>query len=234
VILEPVIFELPRHNFLHDLSRLCRDRGTLLIFDEMWTGFRLAVGGAQEHFDVTADLACFSKAIANGMPLSVLSGRAEVMRLLDEQVFFYTTFGGEALSLAAARATVQKLKSDYVPQYLALQGAELKNGYNRIAAGLSPPFTRCVGLDCRSLVTFDEQVVEPLLAKSLLQQELLRHGVLWTGFHNMSRAHSREDVAHVLGAYERALPVLADAIQRGQVQQLLRGRPVQPVFRKTL
>ncbi len=59
--------------------------GTLLVFDEMWTGFRLALGGAQEAFGVAADLACFSKAIANGMPLSVLTGRADVMRLLEER-----------------------------------------------------------------------------------------------------------------------------------------------------
>ena len=75
----------------------------------MWTGFRLALGGAQERFGVTADLACFSKAIANGMPLSVLTGRADVMRLLEKDVFFFTTFGGEALSLAAAQATLREL-----------------------------------------------------------------------------------------------------------------------------
>ena len=67
----------------------------------MWTGFRWALGGAQEFFGVTADLACYSKAIANGMPIAVLAGRADVMSLLDQHVFFFTTFGGEALSLAA-------------------------------------------------------------------------------------------------------------------------------------
>src|SRR5882757_6447795 len=102
VLLEPMVFEEPRAGFLQELAVLCKARGALLIFDEMWTGFRVALGGAQERFGVRADLACFSKAVANGMPLSVLTGRADVMQLLERDVFFYTTFGGEALSLAAA------------------------------------------------------------------------------------------------------------------------------------
>src|SRR5262249_61783806 len=108
-ILEPMVFEEPRDGFLHELKAACRTNGTLLVFDEMWTGFRLALGGAQELFGVQADLACFSKAIANGMPLSVLTGRADVMDLLERDVFFFTTFGGEALSLAAARATLEAM-----------------------------------------------------------------------------------------------------------------------------
>src|SRR5262245_13105723 len=80
-ILEPMIFEEPRDGFLHELKAACRRNGTLLVFDEMWTGFRFALGGAQEHFGVQADLMCYSKAIANGMPLAVLAGRSDVMRL---------------------------------------------------------------------------------------------------------------------------------------------------------
>src|SRR5262249_57598808 len=105
VILEPMVVEPPQPGFLEGVRKLCDDHGALLVFDEMWTGFRIALGGAQERFGVRADLACYSKAIANGMPLSVLAGRADVMQRLERDVFFYTTFGGEALSLpAGARA----------------------------------------------------------------------------------------------------------------------------------
>src|SRR5262249_41612345 len=76
-ILEPMIFDGPRNGFLQELRAACRKNGTLLVFDEMWTGFRLALGGAQERFGVQADLMCYSKAIANGMPLAVLPGRAD-------------------------------------------------------------------------------------------------------------------------------------------------------------
>jgi glutamate-1-semialdehyde 2,1-aminomutase len=81
VILEPFVFEAPRDGFLQELKALCEANGTLLIFDEMWTGFRIAVGGAQEYFGVTPDLACYSKAFANGMPISLLTGRRDVMEL---------------------------------------------------------------------------------------------------------------------------------------------------------
>jgi len=68
VILEPYVFEAPKDNFLQEVARLTKENGSLLIFDEMWSGFRVALGGAQEYFGIKADLACFSKAVANGMP----------------------------------------------------------------------------------------------------------------------------------------------------------------------
>src|SRR5213078_5046691 len=109
----------PRDGFLREVARLTRARGVLLVFDEMWTGFRLALGGAQEYFGVTADLACFSKAIANGMPIAALTGRRDVMSLLENDVFFFSTFGGEALSLAAVKATIAELRRKEVPAHLA-------------------------------------------------------------------------------------------------------------------
>jgi glutamate-1-semialdehyde 2,1-aminomutase len=233
VILEPMIFDAPELDFLRVVKRACEDVGALLVFDEMWTGFRVALGGAQQLFDVTADLACFSKAVANGMPLSLLTGRGEVMRLLDEDVFFFTTFGGEALSLAAARATILELRERDVPRELARQGRKLKEGYERLAAARGLATTRVIGADCRSMVVFDPAAGDPLLQKSIVQQELVRHGVLWSGFHNLSFSHSDTDIDHVLAAYDRALEVLTGAIASGDLESPLRGRPVQPVFRKT-
>ncbi len=234
VILEPVLFEEPKPDFLPALRRACSDAGALLIFDEMWTGFRIALGGAQERYDVTADLACFSKAVANGMPLSALTGRADVMRALDEDVFFFTTFGGEALSLAAAKATLSELREQNVPEALRTQGGRLKDGYNRLAADLGLSFTRAVGLEARTLIQFDASAADPLLQKSLVQQEMLRHGVLWGGFHNLSFSHGDAEVNHVLGAYERALGVLREATRHGDLPSYILGVPVQPVFRKTV
>ena len=79
IILEPVVFEEPRNNFLNDVREICNQYGIVLIFDEMWTGFRMSLGGAQEYFNIKADLACFSKAVANGMPVSILTGKKEIM-----------------------------------------------------------------------------------------------------------------------------------------------------------
>src|SRR5262249_32214438 len=211
VILEPATFEAPKPGFLDGLRAACDAAGALLVFDEMWTGFRLALGGAQERFGVRADLACFSKAIANGMPLSVLTGRADVMDLLERDVFFFTTFGGETLSLAAARATLEVMREDDVPAGLARQGRKGEEAYNALAAELGCDFTSCVGFDARTMVTFDPRAGDPLVTKSFVQQELLRHGILWGGFHNTSFAHTDEDVEHTIAAYRHVLPLLKEA-----------------------
>jgi glutamate-1-semialdehyde 2,1-aminomutase len=228
-----MVFDEPRDGFLHELKAVCRRNGTLLVFDEMWTGFRFALGGAQERFGVQADLTCYSKAIANGMPLAVLAGRADVMRLCDKDVFFYTTFGGEALSLAAAKATIRELSDRRVPAYLARQGRVLRDGYNQLARDLGMPYTHAIGAECRSLVTFDPKAGHPLEMKSLMQQELLARGILWSGFHNMSFSHTDTDVAAALAAYREALIVLKQAVDAGSVRRALLGSPVEPVFRRT-
>jgi len=233
VILEPTVFEAPKEGFLQGLRELCQRNGSLLIFDEMWTGFRLALGGAQEYFGVRADLMTYSKAVANGMPIAILAGRREIMRLCEKDVFFFTTFGGEALSLAAAKATISELRSKRVPEALARQGKKLKDGYNVIARTLGMDYTSCNGFDCRTLIAFDAKAGNPLEMKSLVQQEMIKRGVLWGGFHNMSFSHSDEDIAHILAAYREVLPILKRAVEDKSVRSMLRGEPVEPVFRRT-
>jgi len=232
IILEPVVFAEPKDNFLQNLHQLCREKGIVLIFDEMWTGFRMALGGAQEYFGITPDLATYSKAVANGMPISILTGRKEIMELADEDIFFYTTFGGEALSLAATKATIEELADKNVTKFLNDQGRKLKDGYNEIANKLSINFTKAVGYNWRSMITFDEKGGDPLIQKSLMQQEMIKRGVLWQGFHNMSFSHSDADVDYTLQALEQSLTVLKNAIDNNKLNETLKGEPVQPVFRK--
>ncbi len=231
VIMEPALFEAPKEDFLFKVRDLCNEFGTLLIFDEMWTGFRLAAGGAQEFFDVKADLATFSKAIANGMPLGVLTGRKEVMALFEQDVFFYTTFGGEALSLAAAQATMSEIKEKNVPAHLAKLGKRLREGYNALAESLQIPYTKCIGLDARTLVTFGPAARDGLIVKSYVQQELIKRGVLWSGSHTISFSHTEADIDYLLSAYADLLPQLKRAVSENKVRDALRGEPVQAVFR---
>ena len=233
VILEPFIFDAPKDNFLHEVARLCKENGTLLVFDEMWTGFRVAVGGAQEYFGITPDLAVYSKAFANGMPIALLTGRRDVMELFEQDVFFFTTFGGEALSMAAAIATIAEMREQNVPARLAEQGKKLKDGYNEIAAGLGiAQYTKCYGYDCRSIVTFDPSAGNGMEIKAFMQQELFKRGIMWGGFHNICFSHSDEDVAYTLAAYREVLPLLKEAIAAGDMASRLLGEPVEAVFRK--
>ena len=233
VILEPFVFEESKPEYLKQVQEVCKKNGTLLIFDEMWTGFRIALGGAQEYFGVTPDLACFSKAIANGMPISVITGRKDVMQLFDKDVFFFTTFGGEALSLAASLATIKEIQKNNVPKYLNKQGKKLKDGYNKIVQELGIDFTKCTGYNCRTIMTFDASAGNPLEIKSLLQQEMIKRGILWGGFHNMCYSHSNKDINYTLKAYKDALPIVKKAVEEKDVKKYLKGIPVEPVFRKT-
>lgn len=232
IILEPVVFQEPKNNFLHNLAELCEQKGIVLIFDEMWTGFRMALGGAQEYFGITPDLATYSKAVANGMPISILTGKRKIMDLADEDIFFYTTFGGEALSLAATKATIEELRDKSVPKFLNDQGKKLKDGYNELTQKLGMDFTKATGYNWRSMATFDEKGGDPLLQKSLMQQEMIKRGILWQGFHNMSFSHSNADVDYTLLALEESLFILKKAVEEKRLKEALRGEPVQPVFRK--
>ena len=233
IILEPFVFEEPKDNFLHELQEVCKKNGSLLIFDEMWSGFRIAIGGAQEFFDIKPDLATYSKAVANGMPLSVLTGRRDVMNLLDKEVFFFTTFGGEALSLASAVATIDEIKEKNVPEYLSEKGKLLKDGYNKIVEKLGIDYSSCSGYNCRTIITFDAKAGNPLEMKTLVQQEMIKRGILWGGFHNMCFSHSYNDIEYTLKAYEEVLQILKKAIEEKDVKGYLKGELLEPVFRRT-
>jgi glutamate-1-semialdehyde 2,1-aminomutase/spore coat polysaccharide biosynthesis protein SpsF len=215
------------------LRELCRREGSLLIFDEVITGFRIARGGAQEYFGVIPDLACFGKAMANGFPISAVVGPRDIMKMFEE-TFFSFTFGGEALSLAAARATMKEIAERDVIGHLWEQGRQLMDGLNVLAHEFGAGrFLRCIGLPPRTVVNFfDESGQESLLVKSLFQQECLKRGILFSGGHNISYSHSASDIKYTLRVYRSAMELVATAIRDGKIRDKLEGDPVQAVFRR--
>jgi glutamate-1-semialdehyde aminotransferase/spore coat polysaccharide biosynthesis protein SpsF (cytidylyltransferase family) len=233
VILEAVGLVEPQNDFLQQIKELCRREGALLIFDEVITGFRLARGGAQEYYGVVPDLACFGKAMANGYPLSAVVGPREIMKVF-EQTFFSFTFGGEALSLAAAKATLKEIAENKVIAHLWEQGRQLIDGIKILAREFRiDRLVRCAGLPPRSVVMFfDESERESLLVKSLFQQECLKRGVLFSGGQNLCFSHSREDIEYTLRVYRTAMEIVGEAIRHGKLREQLEGEPVQPVFRR--
>ena len=233
LILEPIVFEEPKNNFLQEVAALCKKNGTMLIFDEMWTGFRLAIGGAQEFFGVKPDLAVYSKACANGMPIAFLTGRDDVMSLFETDVFYFTTFGGEALSLAATLATIEEMETHRVPEYLAMQGQKIKDGFNTLVEkhGMGE-YISIGGYPCRSIVNFSEKAGDGLILKTYLQQEMIKRGILWSSFHNMCYSHSDADIQYTLDVYDDIFPQFRQAIESNTVESHLQGKVLEPVFRK--
>jgi len=132
VIMEPIGIVEPEGDFLRKVRKLTRENGALLIFDEIVTGFRFSLGGAQEYFGVVPDLACFGKAMGNGFPISAIVGKRKIMRLFEE-VFYSFTFGGEIVSIAASIATIKELKKKNALKKIWANGKRLKDGYNTLA-----------------------------------------------------------------------------------------------------
>jgi glutamate-1-semialdehyde 2,1-aminomutase/spore coat polysaccharide biosynthesis protein SpsF len=231
VILEPAGAAEPAAGYLEGLKDLVHRHGGLLVFDEIITGFRWALGGAQARYGVTPDLACFGKAMGNGMPISAVVGRADILRLM-EQVFYSGTFGGEALSLAAAIATIDKIERDDVIARLWKTGGELMAGARaRIAAAGLAEVIGLVGAAPWAILSFKDHAKASRDAiKTLFLTEMIQAGVLINASHNVCYAHTPADVAHVLAAYERALPVVRDALSRGDLEKRLAGRVIRPVF----
>lgn len=233
VIMEPVGVEEPKDKFLQKVKEITHKNGALLIFDEVITGFRLSIGGAQKYFGIIPDLACFGKAMGNGFPISAIVGKKEVMKLFEE-VFYSFTFGGEIVSIAAAIATIKELKEKNVIKHIWEQGRKIKDGYNIIAKeyGLEE-YTQCVGLPPRTVIIFrNKRGEEDLALKSLFQQECIRRGILFTGNHNICFSHSNKDIDYTLRVYRTVLEIIKDAIIKNKVRKLLEGKPVKPVFRK--
>lgn len=232
VILEPMNVAQPQQDFLETVARLARQHGALLVFDETITGFRYANGGAQEYFGVTPDLATFGKGLANGYPVSAVAGRRDLMTLMEE-IFFSFTFGGEALSLAASAATLDKLRRENVCARIAAQGEKLIAGINqRIALHRVGEFVSIVGHPSWTfLVLRDLPGISQWQTKTLLLQELFARGVLSLGSHNLSFAHSDADIARLLDVYDEVFPLLRAGAVEGRMHELLRCKPLEPLFK---
>ena len=153
--------------------------------------------------------------------------------LIFDEIFFSVTFGGEALSLAAARATIAKLREQNVIEHLWRQGTRLRDGYNALAreVGLASR-TQCLGYPPRTVLTFSDVAGTPALAmKSLFQQEVIKRGILIAGGFNLCYAHSDDDIRRTLEACGDALAILARALAEDRVAARLEGPVIQPVFR---
>jgi glutamate-1-semialdehyde 2,1-aminomutase/spore coat polysaccharide biosynthesis protein SpsF len=231
VILEPAGGSEPPPGYLDAVKALTRKHGALLIFDEIITGFRWSLGGAQGRYGVTPDLSAFGKAMGNGMPISAVVGRADIMRLMED-IFFSGTFGGEALSLAAAIATIDKIERENVVDVIWKRGAELRKiiGKEIATAKIDDVFT-ITGCEPFLLLAFkDHPKASKEAIKTFLLRELIQMGLLINGSHNLSYAHTPADFDRIQLAYNHALPALRAALDSGDIERQLNNQVIVPVF----
>ncbi len=232
VILEPVAVDEPENNFLEQVRRLCTKHSAVLIFDEVVTGFRVALGGAQAHYNVTPDLCCMGKGLANGMPLSFLAGQQDIMAMIDQGAFVSTTFGGETLSMAAALETIRIMETENYFDHTWGLGDLWKAGVERIIEAKDAGTFACTkGLAPHSGIIFNDcGPLSSLDFKSLFIQETAGSGILTLGVNNYCQAHTPADIEIYLDAVEKALDTCLEAIDRGSADALLTGGRFNPVF----
>ncbi len=233
VIMEAVLLDAPASGFLEGVKKAAHDHGALLIFDEIVSGFRWAVGGAQEYFGVTPDLATFGKGMANGLPLSAVVGRVELMREFED-VFVSSTFGGDTLALAAARATIDEFRMKPVIAHLWAAGRRFQEGFKAAVSNAGVP-ADCIGFPVHPKIVFRHAKDETnRLLMSLFLQETARRGVIFhfAGF-NVSFSHTDADVDESLEVCRAALGIIGEALADGRVAERLEGRPYGEVFKRS-
>lgn len=231
VILEPVGLVPPEDNFLERINEIAHKNEAVVIYDECWTGFRWALGGAQEYFGVIPDLACFGKALGNGFPISAVVGRRDIMEIFDK-IFYSFTFGGDLIGITAALAVLSELEETDILVHIWKLGDMLQEGLdklikehghsNRIYLEGYPP---------KTFVFFkDEKGEDDLLLKSVIQQEMIRRGFLYAGYHVITYSHSHAEINKTLNAYDEIFRLLRHNPKPEGLKKLLKGEEVKPIF----
>ena len=220
VIMEPVLCNsgclLPADGYLEQVRKLCTSYGALLIFDEVITGFRMGLGGAQGFYGVTPDLATFGKAVGGGLPLSVVAGRREIMeQMYGGGVAFGGTFNGNPMSMAAANAALSELSRDggALLEQANARGRKLMAGITAAArrrgialqvtgfgtAMLLHFTTRTELRDYRDTLDDDRAMLQRVLLRALEEGlHIVPDGRLY-----VSAVHTDADVSETLAAFER-------------------------------
>lgn len=238
LILEAEKDKEPKNNFLQELKKVCAENGTVLIFDEMITGFRWHNGGAQTFHHVTPDLSAFGKGLGNGFSVSALVGKREIMKLggFDhdkERVFLLSlTHGAECPSLAAALEVMKIYKREPVVETLWKRGEQLAQGMNKsIQENKLNGFVEIIGRPCALVYATRDQQKQPSQPfRTLLIQETMKRGILAPSI-IVSYSHTEKDIDRTIEAFHEAFHVYSKALQEG-IEKYLVGRSVKPTLRQ--
>ena len=214
VIMEPTGHAPPQEGYLESVKKLTHENDALLIFDEVKTGFRYALGGAQEYFGVTPDMSVFSKAMANGFGMAVVVGKADIMDAVAD-VWVAATFHGEVSLVAAALATITEMEEKDGIAHLWRQGEKLRTGYKEMTERLGIENARIEGIGPMPFFGFhvgdDEKMkkfVDVFYRETLDGGLYLPDGHIWF----ISLSHTDEDIARTLAVSETALKTAKQAV----------------------
>ena len=191
------------------MKKIAHRHGAVLVFDETQTGFRIAMGGAQQYFGVIPDIACFGENMGNGYPISAVAGRKDVMEGND---CFLSSSGSscDAVPVAAALAVLDIMERDNAVSHMWILGRKLREGYNYLARKYKlDSVTQCVGLSPRTRVLFkDHRNGHRRVHRLIFQQECLKRGVLFDGNHVQCLMRTDRQIEYTITVYNEAFKVL--------------------------
>lgn len=241
VILEPVKFDVPKDDFLQKVRELCTANGAVLVLDEMVTGLKFGVPGASKYFGIEADLYTYGKGIANGFTAAALTGRGDIMRQggLEPEgarklFLLSTTHGAESSGLAAMMKTIEILKDGTLIAANWETGRRIRAGVEAVIArhGLQARL-KLVGYPCLlALAVQNGEGQDDAPLRTYLMQEMIARGVLFQGLFYATPSHGKREVEETLAAFDSACGAVAGVVVRGNVDGLLQGPVVKPVFRR--
>lgn len=220
VIMEPFRSEFPPHGYLQEVRNLTQQHQAVLIFDEVSTGFRPAVGGAQELTGVTPDLAVFAKSISNGYPMAAVVGRWDVMSAAS-RMFISSTYWSDTLGLRAALTTLREIRRRNVPETLRNIGAQLRQGVNAAAQQAKLPVT-CDGVSFQPHLTFQiDDTQRRTQATTLYIQEMAKRGCHGYASFYLNAAQGPAEIDQTLSAVRETFLLIAAGLEAGDLTHLL-------------
>ncbi len=237
VILEPIQSNGPTKEYLQGVVDLAHKYGAVAIFDEVVSGFRYAIGGAGEYYGVKADLSSFGKGCANGMPISFVAGKKEIISLIEQGVFISTTFGGDAISMAGALATIKEMQEKDVFGHAWRLGGIMLDGLKELIKKHGVESAVSVsGLAPHCGVAFDGVgSLNYLDINSIYAKVMLENGILCVAINNISYSHTEEDIQKYLNACDKAFAKIKEAIVKDSLDGILpEGVRVNPIFKRNI
>jgi glutamate-1-semialdehyde 2,1-aminomutase len=232
VILEPARTFIPEPGFLEGVCEAAHRHGALVIFDEVVTGFRLAPGGAQQHYGVIPDIATFAKAISNGFALAAICGRRDVMEVALDS-FISSVYWAEATGLAACRATLREYESGTVSRAIWEYGGEFIEGLRRVICESGMP-AEIAGLPPFPSLVFrvPTEQMSPLV--TLYMQETSRRGLFGGPGFFFCYQHTGEHLQRSLTILNETFIIMSKAIREGAIEKYLECPVRQSSFRRAV
>jgi glutamate-1-semialdehyde 2,1-aminomutase len=238
-MLEPATNLTPSPTFLQEVKSLCHAEGALFILDEMITGFRWHLNGAQTYFNIEPDLTTFGKAMANGFAVAALGGKREIMKIGginevgNQRVFLTsTTHGAEMSALGAFIKTVEIMKRDQVIDHIWKYGEKLINEFNKAAQSRQiDQYIYMEGSPCSpNYVTKGINNETSLELRTLFAEQMLDGGIIMP-YVALSASHGDKELALTLDVIHKTMDIYKKALE-GDVKKFLKSSPIKPVFRK--